>query len=495
MKNSAHTRNAVLLLAYSFVVFACRATHADGPVESASGSLRAGAATSIITPEIGRPIIGGFVPFPSKHIHDELRARCLVLDDGQTQLALVVCDLLGIDRIVSDIARQKIAERHNIPPDHVLISATHTHSASSALGTNRWELHQPADEYQQFVAQRIADGVTRAFNQLRPAELAFGTAEVPEHLFNRRWHMRVGTVPENPFGRTDIVKMNPPRGSSNLIEPAGPIDPVVPFLAVRDSEGYPVAVYAAYSLHYVGGVRSGDVSADYFAVFSETLADLLMQGHPPDDQKPDCVAMMANATSGDINNINFREPRPKQAPYEQMRYVGRDVASHVHAAMSDLDYRNNITLAAAWRETEVTWRHPTETELQWAQATLAETPKAGRDLSRIYAERTLEMAKYPQTAVVPLQVLRIGDVCLGTMPFEVFCEIGLEFRERCPHKQAFMVELAHGYFGYLPTPRHHDLGGYETWLGTNRVERAASTKLLAVLLDMSAELQPGNPSQ
>ena len=51
---------------------------------------RAGAATSVITPEIGREIIGGFVPSPSKHIHDELHARCLVLDDGQTKLALVV---------------------------------------------------------------------------------------------------------------------------------------------------------------------------------------------------------------------------------------------------------------------------------------------------------------------------------------------------------------------------------------------------------------------
>ena len=59
---------------------------------------------------------------------------------------------------------------------------------------------------------------------------------------------------------------------------------------------------------------------------------------------------------------------------------------------------------------------------------------------------------------------------------------------------AFMVSLNHGYFGYLPTPRHHKLGGYETWLGTNRLEVEASEKMLAQLLEMTAEIK-ANRSQ
>src|SRR5277367_3594368 len=95
---------------------------------------RAGAATSNITPPLGNPIVGGFLPFPATHVHDELHARCLVLDDGKTKLVLVVCDLLGIDRLVSDEARAIIQQELRIPPEQVLISATHTHSACSALG-------------------------------------------------------------------------------------------------------------------------------------------------------------------------------------------------------------------------------------------------------------------------------------------------------------------------------------------------------------------------
>src|SRR5688572_16538454 len=149
---------------------------------------RAGAATSNLTPPLGGNIIGGFVPFPSTHVHDELHARCCVLDDGKSKVALVVCDLLGIQRQISEEARRIIQEKTGIAPECVLISATHTHSASSALGQDRFKFDPTLDEYQQFVVKRIADGVVRAFNNLRPAEIAFGTAEAPEHVFNRRWY-------------------------------------------------------------------------------------------------------------------------------------------------------------------------------------------------------------------------------------------------------------------------------------------------------------------
>lgn len=451
-----------------------------------AADLKAGASTSNITPELGREIIGGFVPFPATHIHDDLHARCLVLDDGNTRLAIVVCDLLGIDRIVSENARLLIERNSGIPKENVLISGTHTHSAASALGADPRMLKQDPDEYQVFVSRRIADGVARAVNSLQPAELAFGTVDVPEHVFNRRWHMRPGSIPPNPFGGGDLVKMNPPRGNSNLVEPAGPTDPTVSYFSVRHTDGEPLALYAAYSLHYVGGVGKGHVSADYFAVFSEHLKRQIAPQHQ-DDRAP-FVAMMANGTSGDINNINFRKPRPRKQPYEQMRYVGQDVAEKVRKSMKDLRYSSDVSLAAVYREPVIQWRKVSAEMRKWAEDTIAAGRKSERDLPFIYAQRTLRQAEYPPTTTAPLHVLRIGDVCVGTMPFEVFCEIGIEFREQCPVQPAFMVELAHGYFGYLPTPRHRDLGGYETWLGTNRVERQASEKLLKELLDMAEQL-------
>ncbi|NLX56008.1 MAG: hypothetical protein GXY58_12925 [Planctomycetaceae bacterium] len=56
-------------------------------------------------------------------------------------------------------------------------------------------------------------------------------------------------------------------------------------------------------------------------------------------------------------------------------------------------------------------------------------------------------------------------------------------------RSAFLVSLTHGYFDYLPTPRQHELGGYETWLATNRLEPQASEKLFDALLEMAAEVR------
>lgn len=128
---------------------------------------------------------------------------CLVLDDGKTKLALVVVDLLGIHYNVSHEARQFIEQETGIPSTNVLISATHTHSAASALGKNHFEFPQKVDEYQidkyqAFVARRIADGVKCAANRLRSGQLGFTIAQAPEHVFNRRWLLKPDTISPVP---------------------------------------------------------------------------------------------------------------------------------------------------------------------------------------------------------------------------------------------------------------------------------------------------------
>ena len=470
---------ALFLLGCVFIAATASAQQPPSP------RFQAGAATANITPPLGLDLIGNFVPAPGTHMHDELHARCLVLDDGRVRLALVVLDLLGIDRSVSDEARRLIREGTGLPPERVLICAVHTHSAPSALNLERYKSAQPLTDYQKFVTSRIADGVKCAANNLRPAQLAFVTTEAPEHLFNRRWHMKAGTMPPNPFGGVDKVKMNPPAGSADLLEPAGPTDPTISILALREPGGRPIAAFSAYSLHYVGGVGPGHISADYYGMFCRQLERLLKA----EDQDPPFVALMANGTSGDINNINFRQPRPRQAPYAQMRAVADDVAAKVHAALQKAEYRDQATLAARYRELSVKGRRPTAEQLDWARRALAEPAPAGFSLPRLYAQRTLQLAEQPEMLSLPLQVLRIGDVCIGTMPSEIFCETGLDFRKRSPLQPAFLISLAHGYYGYLPTPRHHELGGYETWLGTSRLEPQASEKMLDALLEMAVEVK------
>ena len=467
--------NFVLLLVFAFYPTTCLA---------AEKVFRAGAAISDITSPLGSKIIGGFVPFPSTRVHDQLHARCLVLDDGTTKLVFVVLDLLGLARQVSDEARLIIEKETKIPAANVLISATHTHSAASVLGQNPRTIKQTLDEYQKLVVRRIADGVKKANDQLRPAEIAFGNVEAPEHVFNRRWFLKDGKMPLNPFGKLDRVKMNPGAGNPDLIEPAGPTDPTASFIFIREPNGKPIALFSTYSLHYVGGVENGDISSDYYGVYCEKIKELLSP------QNNSFVALMANGTSGDINNINFKTPRGRQKPYEQMNLVADDLAKKVVASMQNLNYKTYVSLGARYREPLIGLRRPDSADMEWVKQTLADTTKdpAKGNLSAIYAQRVSTMAEYPEKLKMPLQVFKMGDRVIATMPCEVFCEIGLEYKKKSPIKNAWMISLAHGYYGYLPSPRHHELGGYETWMGTNRLEKFASDKMLAELLEMTAEL-------
>lgn len=452
---------------------------------------RAGAATSVITPPLGGLIVGGFTPFPAEHIHDELHARCLVLDDGKAKVALVVCDLLGIHRSVIEAAKDRIEKELSIPRSHVVVSATHTHSATSAIGgqLRGYRSDIEISDYERFVADRIADGVRRAANLLRPAEYAFGHVDVPDHVFNRRWFLKEGTMPANPFGRTDEkVKMNPGAGADNLVEPAGPIDPRVSIIALREPGGAIIGLYSAYSLHYVGGVGRAHVSADYYGYYCRAIEKRL----GGDEQDPPMVAMMANGTSGDINNINFREPRGRREPYEQMKFVADDLAEKVSATVAGLEWSKEATLDARLRVLDVKWRPIPDELLAWAKETEANAPRIGDKavLPLSYAGRVQRLAVAENPTKLTVQSVRIGEVCIGTTPCETFAETGLEYREKNPFAKSFIVELASGYYGYLPTPRHFELGGYETWPGTNNLEPQASVKILDALLEMASELKP-----
>ncbi len=451
--------------------------------DRALAELRAGAATANITPELGGDIVGNFLPIVATHIHDQLHARCLVLDDGQTRLAIVVCDLLGIHQAVSDAARQRIAERLAIPAENVLISATHTHSATSALGSNRFSFSPELDAYQQFVVSRVVDGVQCAVNELRPAKLGWGQATAAEHVFNRRWFMSDDYVATSPFGDIDQVKMNPPGGSPALRKPAGPTDPVITILSVTDAQDVPLALYASYSLHYVGGVGPGHISADYYGMFCDRLNEQIKQ----QTGTTDFVPMLANGTSGDVNNVNFPEPRKSQGAYHQMRYVAHDVADKVAAARQQIQHSSDVRLSGRMHQQPVQWRAPSPATLAWAEAKLAEPAGESNrvDLPRLYARRTLDMSTHPKQTTVPVQLLQIGDGVIGTMPFEVFCEIGLQFKEHFAGRPAVLASLAHGYYGYLPSPAQHLLGGYETWLGTNRAQPPTSDELLQALFELA----------
>jgi neutral ceramidase len=275
--------------------------------------------------------------------------------------------------------------------------------------------------------------------------------------------------------------MNPGMKNPALIQPAGPVDPAVSILAAR-SNGKPTALFANYSLHYVGGLPA--LSADYFGAFSDSVGGKLGATDPK------FVGALFNGTSGDVNNINFREAAPPYKPGERLRLVADTVGTTAKTAFVNAKFSSDLSLAVAETEIELKVRKPTEAELKRASDLLAKAEgRALKGMEEIYARETVLIAKYPDTVKLKLQAMRIGGLGIVGIPCEVFTEIGLELKRRSPLQPTFCVSLANGYNGYLPTPQQHRWGGYETWRArSSYLETTASDAVVKTLMGLLAKV-------
>jgi hypothetical protein len=448
------------------------------------GTLQGGASVVDTTPQFPVSMVGSFTDRKATSAHDPLHVRSLVLDDGVERVAIAVVDICILPRELCDAAKRRASQATGIREDHMLVAATHTHSAPPTTVLNDIPV-DPA--YTNLLIGKICEGIELAAKRRAPVKVGWGVGQLPDEVFCRRWFMKEGTIQPNPFGRFDQVRMNPPAGSDDLLRPAGPTDPDVSVVSLRSAAGQPVALLANYSLHYVGDVPQGMLSADYFGEFCRQVESRL--GTASGKETP--VAILSNGTSGDVNNVDFLKPRKRGEPFTRIpRVAGKvaDVALKVHG---EIEHRDGLGLAMREREIELAVRKPTPAELEQARAVLATPDDKGLPrLARYYADQAVRLSQYPDTVKLKIQALRVGELGIVGIPCEVFAEIGLEIKRRSVLRPTFVIDLANGYNGYLPSPEQHAVGGYETWAATSSyLDTNASRKIAATAIELLEQVK------
>ncbi len=453
--------------------------------------LRAGTAAVDISPTV--------TPFQlrsgsSTYVHDPLHVRAIAFQNGDGRAVVALMDAIGVGREMCDEAKARVAEKTGWKPEEMLVSGTHTHSAPKGGDTSPGRI-----AYEERRLEGLEEALTKAIESLEPAQVGFGSDEEASEVRNRRWFQKPETMRRNPMGEFDQVQTNGGGGDS-LIKPAGPVDPEVAVVNVRTSRGRPLGLIANYALHYVGGVPSvteengkvvGMASADYFGEFARVVPYRVGGSNPPEN----FVGMMTNGASGDINNLPFKLVRAPRSPFEQARIVASKTADAAWRAVRKIEtYDSNPVVATRQREVFLSYREPSETEVEKALK-LLKLPRKELDAinKRSYSAATKTVTysdpELDRTVGVLIQAIRIGDQAIVSMPFEVFVEIGLEIKAKSPFPHTFLIELANGGYGYLPTPKQHQLGGYETWISSARFKEDSSEVLTKQLLEMLDELK------
>ena len=292
--------------------------------------LRAGAATASITPWLGIAMRGAFRDVThADAVHDELLAKALVLDDGARRIAFVLCDLTMMPRAMMDAAKERIAERTEIPPDHVLIASTHTHSAPATVTVG---FMNEQTDYTAWAVRKIADAVAIAAQRLQPARIGFASVPEPRLVFNRRYHMRNGQV-----------HFNPGVGNPDVVEPAGTTDPEFTLCYVENAAGEPIAVLGNYALHYVGTDTGAEISADYFGHFFRAIQHLL---------GPQTVGLLFNGASGNVNNTNVFKAWPHRG-HAQAARMANVLAGHALAEIQLMAMHDHVIFGRGGRRIRV----------------------------------------------------------------------------------------------------------------------------------------------
>ncbi len=444
----------------------------------AQPTFRAGVATVDISPtEFPRIIAGGFLEGRGEKLADKLFVRSFVLDDGKMKIAFAIVDTCMMEQSLIDEAKGIAAKQCGIPVDRMMVSATHTHSAPSAMGC----LGTRKDSvYAKFLTPKIAEAIVAANAALQPARIGWGSFDDWEHTHNRRWIRLPGKEVVDPFGQpTGRANMHPGYLSKDVVGPSGPVDPQLSVIALQTLDGKPLGVLANYSQHYFG---SGPVSADYFGLFCKHLAAKM--GQQGDGNGP-FVCAMSQGTSGDQMWMDYGAEKKTIT----IDHYASEVADSAMKALQTVTYVDHAPLGMIEKTLDLKYRVPDEKRLAWARPIAA---KIENDLPKnkeeVYAREALILHERQKTTV-KLQAIRIGDLSIATLPNEVYAITGLKLREMSLSKMHFNIELANGAEGYIPPPEQHTLGGYTTWPArTAGLEVPAEPKILDQLFAAQSEL-------
>lgn len=405
---------------------------------------------------------------------DPLHAKALALDDGETRLVFCVVDTCMMPRELIDKAKAEAGQATGVPVEHMLVSATHTHSAPAAMGCLGSRMDP---EYAAWLPGKVAQAITAAVKNLQPAKVGWAASDDWTHTFNRRWIRRADRLLNDPFGVPNVrANMHPGFQSPDAVGPSGPVDPQLSMLAVQSADGKPLGLLANYSMHYYG---SDLLSSDYFGKFAAHVAAEL--GAPAG-----FIGIMSQGTSGDLASMDYGATGMPPLGYDQ---YAKEIAQSAAAAWRGIVWRDTVPLKMAQRTLTLDYRVPDAPRVVRAREVAA--AMGGRlpeTQEEIYSLEAIMLHEKQRTELV-LQAARVGEMGFAALPNEVYALTGLKLKAASPFPMTMNIELANGAEGYIPPPEQHALGGYTTWPArTAGLEVQAEPRITEALVALLEEV-------
>jgi len=435
-------------------------------------SLQAGVAVADITPPVGYRMCGYFNERLSTGVLNPLHAKALVLRQGDTRVAMVFCDLIGLSIDVSRRARDQIERELGIPRANVLLAATHSHTGPLYFDAQRDHLHEKAlakhgsdpcekVDYPSKLVEGIVQAVKLADAKVRPVQAEAVVTQQHGLSFNRRFHMKDGTVRFNPG------VLNP-----DIVRVAGPVDPQVGVVLFRDGRTA-IAGLVNFALHLdtLGGTQ---YAADYPYFVEQILRE---------EFGKDFVLLFGNGTCGDINHIDVTK-RERLTTETIGTTLGRTVVEGLKQAKAVAEPR----LAVRREIIDAPVQQFTPSEIEQAKRDMDKIGTAEMSfLDQVKAYKIVDVQSRGESVPLEVQVIRISDeVAVVGLPGEVFADLGLAIKKASPFPITLVIELCQDDPAYIPTEKAFAEGSYETV--NSRIEPGSGERMIEAAIRLLKEL-------
>jgi hypothetical protein len=273
-------------------------------------------------------------------------------------------------------------------------------------------------------------------------ELRIGKTNLTGLSFNRRYHMKNGTVQFNP-GKTN----------DNVVRPAGPIDPELIFLAISKRKDGLIGGLTSFALHAdtVGGTNYGADFPGYLAAFLKRVAG------------DDFISCFGNGPCGDINHMNIADPHPQKGDQEAER-IAEVLGQHVVALFHAVQLVDRPRLGATSTRVRVPLQEYSPAQVTEARQNMEKIgTKDLPFLRQVEAYKITDLqSRQTNALMLEVQAFRLGrDTAIVGLPGEIFSELGLAIKKQSPFKNTIIVELSNEAIGYVPTKKAFREGSYE----------------------------------
>lgn len=461
--------------------------------------MKVGFASVDITPPLGSEVPGGFTKAYLWDVHDPLYVKASVFESEGVKVALVSVDALSLKASIVKKAREIIEEACGIPSSNVMVAATHTHrggpvtewvgdreklilnSSDPDFIKHLLETAPAADKnYIDTLTRKIASAVILADKRRVEAICSIGCGKEESVSFNRRFKMKDGRQVTHPG-----------KGNPDILEPAGPIDPDVGVIGAWDLNGKFLGCIVNFACH--GTAIGGEgYSADWPYYLDRTIRSVMDE---------DSVVVFLNGACGDITQVNNLSLRAVEFGEAAARRVGQRVGAEVLKILSDVGVEAGAgdlkPIAAAQRFICLDRRKIPPERLRWAHSLVRE--KSVKDDYRWVFARDIillaEIIKIEPIVKCEIQAIQIGPAIFISNPAELFCELGLRIKKASHFPYTFVVELANGCIGYVPTEEAMSPvgGGYEVRMGLHSfLTPDAGKKIVEASVELIRRFMPGN---